>query len=63
MATLQIMKEVGRQWQELGVEAKNEFQVKADLDKDRFKKEQTKFEAKMKKFATNPDIFDLENEN
>jgi len=57
------MKEVGREWQELDHEGRQKFQVKADQDKIRFKREKANFESKMKKFMTNPDAFDAENEN
>ena len=57
MPALQIMKEVGREWQELSDEGRQFFQSKADLDKIRFRKEKSLFESKMRKLVLN-DEFD-----
>lgn len=48
------MKEVGREWQQLDDEGRHRFQVKADADKYRFRKEKNNFESKMKKLQSNP---------
>ena len=37
MPALQIMKEVGKEWQMLDDEGRQKFQAKADLDKYRFR--------------------------
>lgn len=54
MPALQIMKEVGREWQLLDNEGWKRFQEKADLDKYRFKKEKNQFESKLKLLHKNP---------
>ena len=48
------MKEVGREWQQLDDEGRQRFQVKADADKYRFRREKNNFESKMKKLHHNP---------
>ena len=55
MPALQIMKEVGREWQVLDEEGRQKFQVKADADKIRFRREKNNFESKMRKMASNPE--------
>ena len=55
MPALEIMKEVGREWQMLDDEGRQRFQVKADADKHRFRKEKSSFESKMKRLMQNPD--------
>jgi len=52
MPALQIMKEVGREWQELSDEGRQAFQAKADMDKIRFRKEKNLFESKMRKLVS-----------
>ena len=52
MPALQIMKEVGKEWQVLDSKGRQAFQSKADLDKVRFKREKNNFESKMKKLIS-----------
>lgn len=58
MPALQIMKEVGREWQELDEEGRHAFQIKADQDKVRFKREKNAFESRMKKLASSTQNYD-----
>ena len=56
MPALQIMKEVGKEWQELDAAGRAQFQAKADLDKGRFRREKNQFETKMKRLMSNPEL-------
>ncbi len=56
MPALQIMKEVGKEWQELDGTGRAWFQAKADLDKGRFRREKNQFETKIKWLMSNPEL-------
>ena len=47
MGVLDVKKEVGRRWQEIIVEDKASFQAKSDIDKERFKKENSTYLQKL----------------
>jgi hypothetical protein len=55
MPALQIMKEVGKEWQILNHDGRQRFQAKADEDKIRFRREKTLFDGKMKRLLLNPE--------
>jgi len=49
MPVLQIMKEVGHQWQSLAPDIKQSYQNRADIDKIRYKAELKEFEKEVEK--------------
>lgn len=47
MPSLDVMKEVGRQWQSLAEPEKSKFEAKARSDKDRYQKEMRAYDSKI----------------
>lgn len=51
MGALDVMKEVGKKWQNMSTDERDYFQKKADRDKIRYVKEQTAFFGEIEKIG------------